>query len=197
MVSKALAEAVFLFGIARRVGISYVCGREPVPILPPRSVQRMSCEAVLALIPEAERQYSRLVLVAGRAGAGKSSTLGRVADALGSPVVNVGRCLSERLLSVRPRFRPIEVARQLDEILPDGGPAILDNTEILFEPALEQEPLQLLRSLARNRLVVAAWNGHVDDGHLTYGPSSHPAARRYRATGLLVVTLSGRPHEIR
>lgn len=150
----------------------------------------MPSQTVLALLPEAEQHHSRLVLVVGPSGAGKTRLLAAVAAELGDEVVNVGRDLAERLLAVEPRFRPVEVSRQLDDILPAEGPALLDNTELLFEPSLAQDPLVLLERLARNRLVIAAWNGRIEDGHLTYAPTRHPAARRYPAAGLLVVPLS-------
>jgi len=44
----------------------------------------------------------------------------------------------------------------------------LDNTEILFNPILKQDPLRLLQRISRNRTVVATWLGNVTDSHLTY-----------------------------
>jgi hypothetical protein len=149
----------------------------------------MSAEVVLSLLPQAERQYSRIVLLVGPTGSGKTAILRAVGEALGRPVLNVGRELAERLLPFPPRFRPLEVARQLDELLAADGSTLVDNTEVLFDPVLEQEPLHLLQTLSRNRTVVLSWNGRVDDGQLTYGSPGHPAARRYRADGLLTVPL--------
>ena len=36
---------------------------------------------------------------------------------------------------------------------------LLDHLEILFDPALEQDPLRLLQGVSRDRTVVAAWPG--------------------------------------
>ncbi|MCL4079017.1 BREX-3 system P-loop-containing protein BrxF [Coriobacteriia bacterium Es71-Z0120] len=45
--------------------------------------------------------------------------------------------------------------------------------------ALQQDPLRLLQGLPRNKTVVAAWNGTIVDGYLTYAGPSHPEYRRY------------------
>ena len=68
------------------------------------------------------------------------------------------------------------------------SPVILfDNVELLFAPALQLDPLRLLQQTARNRTVVAAWNGRVDDGSLTYAEPSHPEYRRYATDEILLV----------
>ncbi len=40
-----------------------------------------------------------------------------------------------------------------------GDVVLLDNLEILFDTALEVEPLRLLQVSSRNRTIVASWNG--------------------------------------
>lgn len=152
----------------------------------------MSVEDVLSLVSQAEWRHSRLVLVVGPGGAGKTTLLRAVSESLEAPLINVGRDLAERLLSIAARDRPLEVARQMDAILPAAGPVLLDNTELLFEPSLQQDPLQLLRALSRNRLVVAAWRGRAEGGQLTNALFSHPAARRFPAADILIVPLSHR-----
>jgi hypothetical protein len=49
-----------------------------------------------------------------------------------------------------------------------GELVLLDNIEILFDVHLKQDPLRLLQGLSRNQTVVAAWNGSIVDGHVTY-----------------------------
>ena len=39
----------------------------------------------------------------------------------------------------------------------------------------------------RNRTVVAAWNGTLDNGHLLYATPGHPEYRHYPARDLVVV----------
>jgi len=65
---------------------------------------------------------------------------------------------------------------------------LLDNIEILFDVHLKQDPLRLLQGLSRNRTVVAAWNGSIVDGHMTYAVPDHPEYRRYPIRDFLVAS---------
>ena len=60
-----------------------------------------------------------------------------------------------------------------------GRMVLLDNVEIAFDPAFQQNPLRLLQGLSRHRVVVAAWPGTVVEGQLTYAVPGHPEHRRY------------------
>ena len=66
----------------------------------------------------------------------------------------------------------------------------MDNTEILFDLALQQDPLRLLQHASRNRTIVTSWNGTVDDRYLNYADSGHPEYRRYPTGGLVIVVPS-------
>ena len=79
----------------------------------------------------------------------------------------------------------------LNEILGRDTPVVLlDNTEILFDPALQQDPLRLLQHVSRNRTIVASWNGTVDDRYLSYADPGHPEHCRYPTGGLVIVVPS-------
>lgn len=148
-------------------------------------------ETILAGIVASADLYHRLILVAGLSGAGKTGTLRAVAAHTGAQVVNLNLELSRRLLDLTQSRRAIEVPGALDEILGRDRPLVLlDNTEILFDPALRQDPLRLLQHASRNRTIVASWNGTVDDRYLSYADPGHPEYRRYAADGLVVVVPS-------
>ena len=55
----------------------------------------------------------------------------------------------------------------------------LDNIELLFDPALHQDPLVCLQGLSRNKTLIAAWGGNYVGGVLTYAEPGHPEYRRY------------------
>ena len=68
----------------------------------------------------------------------------------------------------------------LDEVVGTDEPLVLlDNIEILFDTALKQDPLRLLQGVSRNRTIVAAWNGTLENGYLIYAAPEHPEHRRY------------------
>ena len=150
--------------------------------------------AILSRIEDAEGWYHRLILVAGAGGSGKSAALRAVAQATAAPVLNLSLELSRRLLELTARQRVLRLPGLLDELIPGGrSPVLLDNTELLFEPALRTDPLKLLQGAARNRTIVAAWNGAQAGGWLTCAEPGHPEYRRYPRAGLVIVSVGTVP----
>ena len=137
--------------------------------------------------------YNRLVLVVGPTGIGKTSALRAFSGQDKFPLVNVGVELSRRLLDLTERQRIIDLPSLLAELIEESkrDVVVLDNTEILFNPVLKQDPLRLLMGLSRNRTVVVSWLGVLDGQSLTYATPEHPEFRRYPSEGLLVVALVG------
>ncbi|MCY2991324.1 MAG: BREX-3 system P-loop-containing protein BrxF [Planctomycetota bacterium] len=133
--------------------------------------------------------YHRLVLIVGQKGTGKTAALAEVAAQTGARYINVNLEISKRMLSLTGRQRAIQTARLLAEVLGDDScdPVLLDNTEILFDVSLRQDPLRLLQGLSRNRTIVAAWNGTADGRQLTYAVPDHAEFRRYPIEDLIIV----------
>ncbi|MEJ7632864.1 MAG: BREX-3 system P-loop-containing protein BrxF [Rubrobacteraceae bacterium] len=116
----------------------------------------------------------------------------RIGEGLGIRRVNVGEKLGEELLEVPARRRPLKVAGLLEDLLDDAEDdgVLLDHIEILFEESLKVEPLTLLRSVSRRRLVVVMWSGEVEAGNLVYGVPGHPEYRSYSARDVALIRLS-------
>jgi hypothetical protein len=70
----------------------------------------------------------------------------------------------------------------------EGGIA-LDHIEILFDPALHTDPLRLLQTHARSRLILASWPGRYDHNRLTYAEPSHAEYFSRTVNGLLTYSL--------
>ncbi|MGI9859880.1 BREX-3 system P-loop-containing protein BrxF [Moorella naiadis] len=147
-------------------------------------------EQVIPLINQAARLYHRLIIIAGPAGAGKTTTLQDIQQRTGALLINVNLELSRQLLELNGRQRTLQLPRLLSEIINAAGGEVvlLDNIELLFDPALQQDPLRLLQGLSRNKTLVVAWNGAVHNGYLTYAQSGHPEYRRYPSRDLLIVS---------
>ena len=93
------------------------------------------------------------------------------------------------MLELTQRQRQLQVSRLLRDLIrtTHDQAVLLDNLEILFDVSLKLDPLRCLQDVARERMVVAAWNGTVTAGHLTYATSDHPEYRRYALADLVVV----------
>ncbi len=134
--------------------------------------------------------YHHLVLVVGPSGSGKTSVLQSIAQQSNLKYLNVNLELSQRLLDLTQRQRVLQIQRLLDDLVgrDHDGPILLDNTEILFDVALHQDPLRLLQGVSRHRTIVATWNGMLQGDYLTYAEPDHPEYRRYLSRDLVIVS---------
>ncbi len=137
-------------------------------------------QKVLARVDGAKALYHRLILLVAPSGSGKTEALREVAAITGARFVNLNLELSRRMLDLTERERALRLPDLLNEVVGKDAPLVLlDNIEILFDAALKQDPLRLLQGVSRNRTIVAAWNGTLEKGYLTYAAPEHPEHRRY------------------
>ena len=135
---------------------------------------------VLEAIRETQTAYSKLTLIVGTIGSGKTAMLQRVATELGYPRINLNLLLSRRLLDLNRR-------QIITEHLVSG--VCVDNTELLFDSSLKLNPMRLLQELSRNRVIVASWNGRYESGRLTYANPGHPDEFSQQSHGYPIVTI--------
>lgn len=108
----------------------------------------------------AESLYYSLVLLVGQSGTRKSKILNKLAQELGTSVINANLIISGQLLEFTSKQRALRLPSILDEICSHAKSiVILDNIEVLFDKSLMQDPLKLLQSISRNRIVLSSWNG--------------------------------------
>ena len=144
-----------------------------------RSVESLT-ETVLARTDGADALYHRLIVVAAPSGSGKTEALREVAARTGARLVNLNLELSRRMLDLTERQRVLQLPDLLHEVVGrDERLVLLDNIEILFDPALRQDPLRLLQGVSRNCTIVAAWNGALENDYLCYAAPEHPEHKRY------------------
>ena len=143
------------------------------------------------MIPAAEGLYHRLILLVGKSESGKSVALNRLAKELDTSVINVNLALSELLLDLTVTQRTIRLPGLLNDVIPKGQSLILlDNTEILFDPELKQDPFRLLQGISRNQTIIATWNGACDQNKLVYAEMNHPEYRRYDPKDTIILCLN-------
>ena len=148
-------------------------------------------------IEQAASQYYRLVILAGAPASGKTAALQAVGQKLGCQLLNVNLQLSKRMLELTRTQRSRQVERLLKEVIAaaHGEVVLLDNLEILFDTALEVEPLRLLQVSSRNRTVVASWNGSFQSGTLTYAEPGHPEFIQFKQTEAIVIPVGTSAHD--
>lgn len=135
---------------------------------------------------------TKLILLVGPSRSGKTQWLRQLGDKLNIEPLNVGMELGRRLLATPNNKRGFSAGELLREIA-DGertkDPLLLDNLELLFEPTLQINPLDLVRQLAHSKRVVAVWPGEMRSDRLVYADMSHPEHRDYSRDGVVVVRI--------
>jgi hypothetical protein len=144
------------------------------------------------LISLAQDSFYRLVLVVGPSGAGKTEMFKQLEVEQGYPYINLNLELSRRLIDLTEKLRCMQAKGLIADILDNhrGGAVLLDNIEILFDSALQQNPLLVLQGLSRNRTLVVSWNGGIQDGSIIYAEPGHPEFRRYTCKDFLYITVN-------
>ena len=142
-------------------------------------------------LPEIARRHHRLALLVGPARSGKTPLLRELCRRRDFPYLNVNLTLSQRLLDLTTKERPLRVRRLLADVIGknQGDVVALDSIELLFEPTLRQNPLACLQALSRDKTLIVAWSGTYDGSVLTYADPGHPEYRRYEHPDAAVFAL--------
>ena len=154
--------------------------------------QLHSCNPALdrleRLVVEVGDLQSKLILLAGNGG--KTKLLRSLGERLQYLPVNVGVKLGQRLAATpvfERGFSANELLRDITVSARSNAPLLLDNLEVLFEPSLKINPLDLIKRLAHARSVVAVWPGELRDDRLVYARLGHPEYRDYTRDGIVVL----------
>ena len=140
------------------------------------------------LVEEIAALHSKLVLLIGAPGSGKTALLHALGKNRGATPLNIGSALGSRLAAIPQKQRPIQtntILRELADQHAVGDLLLLDNIELLFDRTLQLDPLDLLKRHAHARRVVAVWPGELRDGRLIYAEMGHPEHQDYGLEGLV------------
>ncbi len=140
------------------------------------------------LVGDVAALHSKLIVVVGALGAGKSALLTDLGRRHDTHVLNVGSELGRRLAARPVKQRALAVPTLLRDLADEHAAKdilLLDNIELLFDRTLRLDPLDLLKQLARARRVVAVWLGQLRDGRLIYAEMGHPEHQDYGLEGLV------------
>ena len=139
-------------------------------------------------VEEIAALHSKLVLLIGAPGSGKTALLQVLGKNRGATPLNIGSALGSRLAAIPQKQRPLQtntILRELADQRAVGDLLLLDNIELLFDRTLQLDPLDLLKRHAHARRVVAVWPGELRDGRLIYAEMGHPEHQDYGLEGLV------------
>lgn len=138
------------------------------------------------LVDDVAGLNSKLVLLVGPPGSGKSKLLRQLSMRRNAPVVRLGEALGRPLVPLPASQRHLMASDLLKELADGAGGRDLllwDNIEILFDRTLRLSPLDLMRRHSHGRRVAAAWPGELRDGRLVYAVPGHPEHQNYGTEG--------------
>lgn len=139
-----------------------------------------------------QRSRVRLILLVATSGKGKTDVLRKYAAETGLPLLSVGLLITKALQAGLQPEKLIPYLHQELESL--GEVVLLDTIEVLFQPDLKLQVLELLKLLTKERTIIAAFPGRVIEGSLVYADASHPEYKvlsPYEIKDLVVLDLNG------
>jgi hypothetical protein len=154
---------------------------------PVDTISSPALERLMQLTGEIGDLQSKLILLLGNTG--KTKLLRMLAQRLNIMPLNVGVELGHRLATApfsERAFSTNELLRDITDSARGAAPLLLDNLEVLFEPSLKINPLDIIKRLAHSRRVVAVWPGEQRDDRLVYARMGHPEYRDYTRDGVVV-----------
>lgn len=149
-------------------------------------------EQIVQLISEIAFFNSKLILLVGPSRSGKTQLLRQLGATYNVEPLNVGQELGRRLAGTpnyKRGFSAGELLREIADNERTEDPLLLDNIELLFEPGLKINPLELVKRLAHSKRVVAVWPGELRGDRLVYAEMSHPEHRDYSRDGVVVLEI--------
>lgn len=150
------------------------------------------------LISVASKKYHRLILVVGLPFSGKTRVLEEFRVEADAVYINIGLELSEGLLDYASDKRKNVLFTLFNKVVEnqEGKVLLFDNIEVLFDPDLDVNVLDLFLKASRHRVCVVAWSGVVVDGVLRFGEPGFWGYRSYSIGDVVVIDLNGECDEV-
>lgn len=135
-------------------------------------------------IGRVKKNNSKLIFLAGRSGTGKTKILLDLSKKFDYPYINLNFELS-KTLSEKSEEKPDWEILVSDIINPYQSDVILfDNCELLFTNEYDINPIRLLKSQSRKKVIIVAWNGEFNNGDLTYANPGDDDYRKFDSNDL-------------
>lgn len=111
-------------------------------------------------IEELENAEHKLLLIIGQPGSGKSKLIRKYSEETGIPIID----LDKIFMNTPPEKMVIEMKQFLTTY--HQKVLLIDNKKILYAKKSNIDLLAFLKELSENIIVIATWNGKIEDGQL-------------------------------
>lgn len=127
-------------------------------------------DTLVKKIEELKHSENKLLLVIGQPGSGKSRLINEYSKNTGIPIIDFNKIFGQTAndnIDLLATMKSFLTTYQQDVLL-------LDNKRILYSKDSKIDLLPFLKELSKNIVVVATWNGMIEDGQLTHIRSKGP-----------------------
>lgn len=123
-------------------------------------------------IEKAKENENKLILIVGLPGSGKSKLIHEYSKDSGIPILDLDNIFKDTTNNIAEVMDNFLVTYNKDVLL-------LDNKKILYAKDSNIDMLSFLKNLAKKLIVVATWNGKVDNNKLIHIRSKLPTDLTY------------------
>lgn len=123
-------------------------------------------------IEKAKENENKLILIVGLPGSGKSKLIHEYSKDSGIPILDLDNIFKDTTNNIAEVMDNFLVTYNKDVLL-------LDNKKILYAKDSNIDMLSFLKNLAEKLVVVATWNGKVDNNKLIHIRSKLPTDLTY------------------
>ena len=123
-------------------------------------------------IEKAKKNENKLILIVGLPGSGKSKLIHEYSKDSGIPILDLDNIFKDTTNNIAEVMDNFLVTYNKDVLL-------LDNKKILYAKDSNIDMLSFLKNLAEKLIVVATWNGKVDNNKLIHIRSKLPTDLTY------------------
>lgn len=123
-------------------------------------------------IEKAKENENKLILIVGLPGSGKSKLIHEYSKDSGIPILDLDNIFKDTTNNIAEVMDNFLVTYNKDVLL-------LDNKKILYTKDSNIDMLSFLKNLAEKLVVVATWNGKVDNNKLIHIRSKLPTDLTY------------------
>ncbi len=127
-------------------------------------------DRIVKKIEEVKDTNNKLVLIIGQPGSGKSKLIHDYSRSTGIPIINFNKIFGEE------SNNNIDLIETMKAFIKNYNQDVmlLDNKRILYSKNSKIDLLSFLKDLSQDKIIVATWNGKIEDGQLIHIRSKAP-----------------------